>query len=328
MTSVDVGLCIPADQPAPETARLAAMAEDAGFDHIWVTDTQGLWRDVYPTLALVAQATARARIGTMVTNPVTRHPTVTAGAIATVDELSGGRAILGLGAGRSSVRLIGRRERLSECREAALQIRRLLRGETVTYDGSDFALSPALQRPVPVYVSGTGPKMLRAAAEVGDGVVFVVGATVELARYALDRVHEGLERAGKERSEVYLVNYVQCAVAPRREEAYEAARAMAGFHWRELTVPSEVTGLEAPSATYDYARHYSADNDIRRVVPDEVVDRFVVSGTPGDVTQRLGELAAAGVDQIAVYPTRDLEAFLGLAASADLPGQLRARARD
>jgi 5,10-methylenetetrahydromethanopterin reductase len=320
----DVGICLAASRDPRATARLAAMAEEAGFDHVWVTDTQGLWRDTYVTLTLVASATTSVRIGTMVTNPVTRHPSVTAGAIASLDEASDGRAVLGLGAGRSSVRLLGQRESLEACRSAAREIRALLDGETVVYGGTPFSLAPELQRQVPIYLSASGPKMLRVAAAEGEGVIFVVGATTELVDYAMRNVGKGLLDAGKARLDTYLVNYVQCSMGDSRSDAYDAARAMAGFHWREITVPKADAGVpEPPAVTYDYESHYSVSNDIRTHVPDEVVERFVVAGTPPDVADRLEALAQKDLDQLTVYSIGDTEEFLKHAHSLDLVARLQ-----
>ncbi|MBI4279724.1 MAG: LLM class flavin-dependent oxidoreductase, partial [Armatimonadetes bacterium] len=101
------GLRLPPCAPPQVIAAEAARAEQAGFDCAWIPDSQLLWRDVWVTLSAAALATSRIALGTNVTNPLTRHPTVTACAAASLDELSGGRAIVGIGPGESSVRVMG-----------------------------------------------------------------------------------------------------------------------------------------------------------------------------------------------------------------------------
>jgi 5,10-methylenetetrahydromethanopterin reductase len=165
MTSTDgrlrVGVASLVEHPMPELAQRAGALEELGYDDIWVPDER-LMRNVYVSLAAVAGATTHVGLGTAVTNPYTRHPTLTAASIATIDELSGGRATLAMGAGGGlGAYGIERRSPVQALREATDIIRRLTSGETVTWQGELFRLNgahldfPALRR-VPVYLAARG----------------------------------------------------------------------------------------------------------------------------------------------------------------------------
>src|SRR5262245_34005133 len=183
---------MPAAPPA-ESARVAALAEAVGFDAVWVPDER-FYRDCYVTLAAVAQATRRVRLGPCVTDPYSRHPALTAVAAATLDELAGGRAVLGLGAGISGFAALGlRRGRpATALREAITLVRRLWAGEEVAQAGQivrfhgrlDFATPPS----IPVFVAGRGPRILELAGEIADGVIIGALASPPTLAYALEHV--------------------------------------------------------------------------------------------------------------------------------------------
>jgi 5,10-methylenetetrahydromethanopterin reductase len=166
------------EAPVARVVELGKLAEDLGFDRCWVYDEGLATRDVYVTMAAIAAATSRIRLGTGITNPYTRHPSTTAAAIATLDEMSGGRAFLGLGAG-GSLTLgplgIERSQPLASVRDVLLACRSLLSGQPVTMSTSQFELRGAalgFGRPdLEIWVAGRGPKMLAMGGELADGVM-------------------------------------------------------------------------------------------------------------------------------------------------------------
>ena len=163
------GLRVPPCASPQEVAATIVRAEADGFDYAWVPDSQLLWRDVWVTMGTVGAQTSRIVLGTNVTNPVTRHVTVTASAAAAMDELTGGRFVLGIGSGDSSVRVMGwKPAKMAAMRDYIDLLRPLWRGEDVAPYGSRFHLKGATGRHVPVYVSATGPKMLQFAGAVAD----------------------------------------------------------------------------------------------------------------------------------------------------------------
>lgn len=323
----DIGLCLAPTRDALVVAAQAAAAEQAGFTHVWVTDTQGLWRDAYVCLALMADRTSTVKLGPMVTNVTTRHPTVTASAMATLAEASGGRAVLGIGTGRSSVRLLGEREApLAKLRQDVQGIRALFRGESIAVGDASFALDPGLApADIPIYLSASGPRMLRLAGEVGDGVIFVVGATPGLAAYAHEQIDRGAAHRQGDLALPYRLHYVQCALGASREEAIELGRAMAGFQLAQLTVPKTAYSSEQYSGgDYDYREHYSSDNLVRETVTAGQTQELVACGDVEHLTSRLVELAQTGIDQLTLYPCGDMDDFIRACATSILPALRRA----
>ena len=164
--------------PIDEMVALAVHAERLGFDRCWVYDEGLVTRDVYVTMAAIAAATEHLQIGPGITNPYTRHPAQTASAIASLDEMSGGRAFLGLGAGGSlTLDPIGleRTRPLAAVRDVIAIARQLFSGATVDHDGPTAKLNSAkisYGRPdIEIWLAGRGPKMLALGAELADGVM-------------------------------------------------------------------------------------------------------------------------------------------------------------
>lgn len=222
------GLRLPPCVPAAEVAEFARRAEAAGLDVVWVPDSQFLWRDVWTTLALVASATERIGVGVAVTNFESRHPAVTAGAAATIEEIAPGRLRVGVGTGDSGVKTLGLRPtRLARLREQIELLRRLLNGETVTYPGEEggpdrtMRIRYAPGRHVSLYMAATGPRALELAGELADGVIVLSGVVEEQLERALARVRAGAECTGRRLEDVDV--WVGAHTAVTRDE-HEAAR--------------------------------------------------------------------------------------------------------
>ena len=292
MSAWDIGLV--AQERVDSVGALAAAAESLGFGGIWVADSQHVFRDPWAALALAAERTERIRLATGVTNPVTRHPATIAGAAATLDELSGGRFVLGIGVGESAVRNAGLRPaRLAELERAIEEIRRGV---------------PWAPRPVPVVIAATGPKALRLAGRVGDGALIQAGATPELVGWALERVGEG----GRS---VESCLRLGCAVGP---EARESVRAYAAAAARTISVavpedewPAGLgDDLRRLREAYDYGEHVGAEARHRAALSDRLLDAVAVAGSAEEVGPRLLELAPL-VDRVVLVVTgRDREGQL------------------
>src|SRR4051794_37666954 len=170
------------------------LAERLGYDAVWIGDSQLLWREAYVLLGAAAALTSRVRLGISVTNPVTRHPTVTASAALTLQEASGGRAVLGVGVGSTAVRTLGQQpvSRAALARWGA-QLRALWSGEAVPADDGAWRLTfGAADRAVPIVVAGRGPKMLQLAGEIGDGAILTgCGRANAMARGMQESVQAG-----------------------------------------------------------------------------------------------------------------------------------------
>jgi len=203
-------LCLPRSVAAAVAD--ARLAEDVGFSLVGVADSQSVFREMYVTMALCAQATRRVRIGPSVTNPITRHPAVAASGIATLDEIAPGRAFFGLGSGDSAIlNLAERPSTLSDLRAYVEAVRALhTRGET-TWRGRLARLTWA-KRAIPIYLSAEGPRTLELAGEIADGVIVNVGLEPALVKDAVARVHAGARRAGRDPASVDLWTMVRANV--------------------------------------------------------------------------------------------------------------------
>jgi 5,10-methylenetetrahydromethanopterin reductase len=190
---------MPPCRPADELADFAATVDEAGFDTLYVPDSQTLWRDAFLTLYAAALRTSRLNLATAVTNVVTRHPSVVAGLSRTIDEVAPGRFTLGLGVGHSSVEPINLAPSKGvELRAGIDQIRRLVRGEDVAYGDAVARLRDPRPGGVPIHVAATGPRNLRLAGEIGDGVIMLSGVAPGPLQRAVAAVREGAEAAGRQ----------------------------------------------------------------------------------------------------------------------------------
>jgi 5,10-methylenetetrahydromethanopterin reductase len=194
---VRVGLRLPPCRRVDELATAARRAEELAFDAVWFPDSQLLWRDVYVTLALAATQTQRITLGTAVTNVSTRHPTVLAGAIRTVQELAPDRFVLGIGVGDSALRPLG----LPPTSRAALQsklmtIRELARSGAVDFGGGEVRVRDAAG-PFPVYMAANGPHNLALAGALSDGVILLSGVSERALERSLGFVRSGAQAAGR-----------------------------------------------------------------------------------------------------------------------------------
>jgi 5,10-methylenetetrahydromethanopterin reductase len=271
------------------------LAEEAGLGGVWVGDSPVLWRELYVLLGAAAERTDRLRLGPAVTNPVSRHLAVTASALMTLQELSGGRAALGLGLGASAVRTVGAKPaRLAELESAVREIRAYWAGGKagLGYGGG--------QAPIPLFVGASGPRMLELAGRIGDGCLAVVGLhprQLEAARAQL--------RAGGASGTFEVVWWVPFALSDDPEEAREDVKAYVARSLRhplpaELT-PEEREAQERIRASYDYRRHLQP-GAFAAVVPDEILADWAVAGTSADCRKQLERFELEPGERIGLVP--------------------------
>jgi 5,10-methylenetetrahydromethanopterin reductase len=293
-------------EPASGVADLCVEAEHLGFDGLWVADSQSIFRDAFVLLGVAAARTSRVLLSTGVTNPVTRHPAVLAGAFATLAELAPGRVVLTIGRGESAVRTLGLRPATTvRLEEAVRTLRALLAGEPVEWEGQEIRMTWT-GPPVPVFLAASGPRTLRVAGRLADGVLFQVGADPRLVRWALAQIEAGAREAGRTLDDLTLCARVGCSVdddrARAREEMkpYAAVAAKTSFdaipdHELPADLLEEARELRE---RYDYYEHAHGEARHRHLVTDGVMDAVSVAGTPEEAAARFRELAALGVDRI------------------------------
>ncbi|WP_033288992.1 LLM class flavin-dependent oxidoreductase [Amycolatopsis jejuensis] len=299
---------------ASTAVRLAPEAEALGYHQLWVSNER-FHRDMLVTLGAAAAVTATIELGTFVADPYTVHPLVTAAAVATLDELSGGRALLGLGAGGSGLPEMGlRRVRPLQTVAAALEVTRaFLRGETVSAQADVFAAEGARlavkgSRAVPIVLASQSPRMLRLAGAVADQAMIASLALPGRFEEAAGRVRAGAVEAGREwRIDRDVVARIDCCVDDDPARARDAVRPLitqllVGYYprWEFLgeargQMPPE---LEAFAAAKDYPRMLAAS----AAIPDAVLDAVSWTGPPETVAKRVLELAATGVRRFVILP--------------------------
>ena len=304
------GFTLKPEHSIQATLDLAQLGESVGFDYLWLFDSHVLWREPYVLLALIAEHTSRLRLGTCVTNPGTREPSVTASDLATLNEISGGRMDLGIGRGDSARRVLGKAPiTLGHTEEAIRVIRDLVEGRTVTYEGTDLQLTWAGKWKLPVWVAGYGPMALAMTGRVADGVILQLGDP-DLISWFAAQVREAAVAAGRPADAVKVQAAAPAHVAPR-DEGRERTRwfpALVSNHVVDLVnkypreqLPESLTGYITDRTGYDYHHHAEVGSSNAGFVGDEVTDRFCVLGDASQVIAKLRVLEAAGVDQFNVY---------------------------
>ncbi len=301
-------------EPSPGyTAKLAARIEDMGFDILLTPDTQNLCGDPYGQLSLAAANTKTIKLGTGVTNPITRAPAVTASAMASLQIESGGRAICGLGRGDSSAAYIGMRQANSkELRNCADSIRRYIRGETVTANDKESNMrwiEPGSVADVPIDIACTGPKTIQLAADIADRVSFAVGSAPERIDWALKVLEDRLAETGRNRSEISVGAYINLLCDPDEARALQLASTIAGMvaHFSGMKhspvdhLPPQLKELATRlKSEYDMEHHNQATGSHLELVDTEFVDWFAIAGPKEKCIDKLGVLLDKGLDHVYV----------------------------
>lgn len=321
-----------------DIGEIARRTEAQGFDGMTLTDSQNLTPDTYVSLTLAAQATTRLKLGPGVTNPVTRHPAVAAAAIAALDEVSGGRAVMGIGRGDSSLFNIGHEPASPAAFEAYVRdLQSYLRGETIDQNGYPSRIrwiDPDRGAKVPVDVAATGPKVIAIGARHAERVSFSVGADPERIRWALDRLDQALpEGVARPSPGVYLNVCVDDDVARAADQVRAGVGIFAHFTGMkgatQERVPAEDAGTyRALGQGYDRLRHGQPDASHARDLPLDFIRRFAVIGSAEECLARLSEIAATGIERIVVIgPRLDLYGTRAEAANERFAKEVMPRLR-
>jgi 5,10-methylenetetrahydromethanopterin reductase len=305
------GVALIPNEPPNEFVRAVRLAEDLGFDYIWVTDSSLHARDVYPYLTLCAQNTKRARIGINVTNPFSRHPAITANAIATVDEISGGRVILGVGTGdRPQTELGFRPAKIVEMKEWMTLVRLLFTGETITREGETWKLKDAKlhcgwRRELPIYVAASGPRILEFAGEAANGVIARIGLAPEAIKFALDRLSAGASSAGRSLDELDIGVFANCCIYNDRKRALREARLDTAWYLKTAEKIAEIAGV--PKATMDAVQqaysggHLDQAHAAAEHVPEAIAQKFVLAGTPSEARETVQRVGEQGIRRFEIF---------------------------
>ena len=315
----DVGIVN--NQPVPTIVEQAQLAESLGYDTVWITDSHLICRELWVTLAACALGTSRIRLGTGVTVPHTRHWSVAASAIASLEELAPGRVILGIGTGGSSAETMGmsvqRAARLATLDTMVTSIRRLLAGESAPLENGTATRLAWLggARRVPIYVAGSGPRMLEAAGRLGDGAIMYTGTDPAILRAGLACVARGAAQQQKRLADLEIVLWTPTAVDRDRALARDHVRGRVASSMRHplpVTLsPEDAAAVRRVREAYDSYQHATAASRHRELVPDRFVDMMALAGTPDEVREQVRRvMTVKEISRIIILPQNPGAGFL------------------
>ncbi len=291
------------------------LMEEKGYDLLGMADSQSLFREAYVSLTVCALASARLRLGPTVTNPITRHPAVTASAIASLDEVSGGRAFLGVGSGDSAIYNLGQRlTPLDRLRRTLVTLKALMRGERVEFEGRSIH-TQWIRRPVPLWIAAEGPRTLELAGELCDGVIVGTGLTPEVIDGSLACLERGAQKSGRSLADLDVWWFAKANIAASREQAVGAikmALAASANHAFRTTLEGKHVPEPYHEAVRELQRRY-AFHQHEHLGPtgnaaltdelgltDYLAERFAIVGTPDDCAAKVDDLRRRGVSQILI----------------------------
>lgn len=314
MTSLPYGLLLFSDYTIDELAELAIVAENCGYRDFWYTDVR-FARDCYLGLAAAAAHTRRIRLGTGVTDPYSRHPALTASAIATLDEMSSGRAVLGLGTGGTGFRELGIAQPLpvAALRETVSLVRGLLAGDTVSQQGKVISLGGAklafspLRRNIPVYFATHGSQVTRLAAQVADGVLIANTLVPAAFEHYVMQLHQGFAKGGRDPAAFDVGLRVEACIADDDAAAFAVMRRRVVtrvlsqyprwdyLHELRIDLPEDFTALaaERPAGYVERALP---------LIPDAVVESMVLAGNPDRVSRQLARALHPRITSVTLRP--------------------------
>jgi len=295
-------------EPILSIADYVKLAEERGFKYTWITDHYNN-RDVWSTLSILALKTEKIKLGSGVTNPYTRNVAQIASAIITIDELSNGRAVLGIGPGdRATFETLGIQwvKPVKTIVEAVTVIRRLIAGERLKFEGEVIRLSGAKlavkpKAAIPIYVGAQGPVMLRTAGQIGDGVLINASHPKDF-QAAISYVKEGVEKSGRRMEDIDVAAYTSFSIDQDPNKAEKAARIVVAFI--VAGAPDQILerhgiGLEG-AKTIKEAIGKGDFKTATKSVTSEMLNAFSICGTPENCISRIEELLKTGVTQIVV----------------------------
>jgi probable F420-dependent oxidoreductase len=303
------------DPPYRRMIELMQLAERHGFEYAWTYDSHILWEESYATLPLAAARTSKIKLGHFVTNPGIRDPTITASWYATMQDISNGRMVMGIGRGDSSRRVVGLKPvKVDEFERRVRMIKELMNGRKVDWNGKELELAWVRKDlpEIPMYVAGYGPRALGVAGRVGDGVIIQL-ADPQIIQWIMETARRSAEEAGRDANALKCIVCAPSHVSDDLADAREQVRwfpAMVSNHVMDLIerygedsaeIPTALTDYVKARKFYDYKEHSRVGAKHGEFVTDEICDRFCVLGNADQITAKLRELESIGVDHFDIY---------------------------
>jgi 5,10-methylenetetrahydromethanopterin reductase len=287
------------------------LIEDAGFDYLWVCDSSLHARDVFCYLTLAAVHTTRLRLGVSVHQPFTRHPGINVNGMSTVNEISGGRAIMAVGAGdRPQLELGFKPAPVALVQDMIHVSRRLIAGQSVTSENQQFRLRDARLRcnagsGMPIYVACSGPKMMEMAGEHADGVIMLSGATPETIEFGLSHLRLGVARSGRTLENMDVAWGAATVIDDERKTALDQTRLMAAWYANHSAQYASFAGATpnavASMRSQDPGTNLHEARDAAALASDDLVDSLALAGNPAHVRERIGVARELGIQHFELF---------------------------
>lgn len=311
---MEFGITFKGEASPARMRALVRQAENAGFTYCWFYDSHILWRECYPSIAMLMEHTERMRFGPCVTNPNSRDWSIAASLFGSLALQSGGRFDLGVGRGDSAVRVMGKKPaKLARLEEFVGVMKALVKGDEAQYEGCPapvlFPWSEGYE--MPVWVAAYGPMALSTAGMVGDGLILQI-AEPALCKWLGDQAVAAGEKAGRDMSGYRIMAAAPAYTGPI-EEGREKTKwfpAMVGNHVADIVekygkgseaLPPAMMAYIEKRRGYDYTKHGQSDNPYLDFITDDIVDGFAVLGTPEDHIAKLKILEEVGITQFNIY---------------------------
>jgi 5,10-methylenetetrahydromethanopterin reductase len=308
MKKIKFGVGIYGTDNAREALQLARAAEDLGYQRFWIGDSHMIWRELYVLAGAIAMATKKIEIGPGVTHPAVRHLTVTASAMATLSELTEGRAFLGFGVGATGPGNIGMKPHsVPELEADIILLRQLLAGETVKINGADVrCLFPAPG--VPLYIGTRAPQGMKITCRLADG--FVYTGEFDTLKPIVNNIRAFTAAAQREPQDIQFIYRLPCALSDEGTVAREDVKGIVAraafthlgrlYNRGDLGDTADRAALERLRQHYDTYHHMESIHN--HLVREEWVDRFAIVGAPNQVRDKVKEIIDAGVDELTIVP--------------------------
>lgn len=315
---IRIGATLMAVDPPDEFIDTMKRVDDWGYDFFWIADSSLHARYVYVYMTLAVTHTDRVRLGTNCTHPISLHPAMTANAFTTINELSGGRAILGIGAGGGPTSELGRSRPASINEvEAVIEVcRRLMDGEEVDYEGPKFELTRGhlhfgtdVHEPPKIYLTATGPRMLELAGRTADGVLVHCGASREGLEFALECIDKGASAAGRSIDEIDVAWQLWGTwdedIASAKVAARPGVASLARIAPQYCTLAGIPEQLVQNVSDAYHGQHFTEAYRAHALVTDDMVDKLTVAGAADQWIERLEVGRSLGVDHVELFPIGD-----------------------
>jgi probable F420-dependent oxidoreductase len=311
---ITFGVTVLPDPPFSRFLDLTKLSEKHGFQYGWTYDSHILWQDSYATMPVVGMHTEKMILGHFVTNPGIRDATVTASWYATMQDLTNGRMVMGIGRGDSSRRVVGLKPvKVADFEARCAMVKDLMNGRPVVWNEKELQLKwvrPELPE-IEMWIAGYGPKALAVAGRVGDGVIIQL-ADPQIIPWIMDTARKSAEEAGRDPSALKCIVGAPSKVTDDLPKAREEVRwfpAMVSNHVMDLIekygfdseIPAALTEYVKARKFYDYKDHSRVGAAHGEFVTDEIAERFTVIGNVEQCIEKLRELESVGVDQFNVY---------------------------